>query len=109
MISRFFCCECGQEGIPIFRKPSCKRERGHLKNLFCVHCGRETNHVEIKENDFEYTYEDFEKEFKLGRFINGKRTPINELQYCSNINCNRYVNGKCWDAANISNCKYKEG
>ena len=50
MLSRFFCCECGQEGIPIFRKPSCKRERGHLKNLFCVHCGRETNHVEIKEN-----------------------------------------------------------
>ena len=43
----FFCCNCGRLGLPIARPTARKRERGHLKNLYCVHCKQEYNHVEI--------------------------------------------------------------
>ena len=43
----FFCCNCGRLGLPIARPAARKRERGHLKNLYCVYCKQEYNHVEI--------------------------------------------------------------
>ena len=51
-ISTFKCTECGKEGIPISRKQSNQRESGHLKKIYCVHCKKETNHVEIREFDY---------------------------------------------------------
>ena len=46
--SRFFCVECGNEGIPVLRKKGFQRKEGHLKKLFCVFCNEETNHEEMK-------------------------------------------------------------
>lgn len=109
MISRFFCCECGKEGIPIVRKSCAKRESGHLKKLFCIFCGKETNHAEIKDCDSKYTVEDFNLEFNLGRFVNGLRVSISDLAGCTKGDCKYNINGKCWDAANTNNCKYKVG
>lgn len=108
-LSRFFCCECGKEGIPIIRKNCSKRESGHLKKLFCIFCGKETNHAEIKDCDNKYTVEDFNLEFSLGRFVNGLRVPISDLISCTKGDCKYNIDGKCWDAANINNCKYKVG
>ncbi len=51
-ISTFKCTVCGKEGIPISRKQSNQRESGHLKKIYCVHCKKETNHVEIREFDY---------------------------------------------------------
>ena len=51
-ISTFKCTECGKEGIPISRRQSNQRESGHLKKIYCVHCKKETNHVEIREFDY---------------------------------------------------------
>ena len=51
-ISTFKCTECGKEGIPISRKQNNQRESGHLKKIYCVHCKKETNHVEIREFDY---------------------------------------------------------
>jgi hypothetical protein len=51
-ISTFKCTECGKEGIPLSRKQSNQRESGHLKKIYCVHCKKETNHVEIREFDY---------------------------------------------------------
>ena len=48
--SRFFCTQCGREGIPIQRKKGSQKERGHLKKLYCIYCNEQVNHVEIKEN-----------------------------------------------------------
>lgn len=51
-ISNFKCTVCGKEGIPIGRRQSRQREFGHLKKLYCIHCKKETNHVEIRGFDY---------------------------------------------------------
>mgnify|MGYP001218418292 CR=1 FL=1 len=51
-ISTFKCTVCGKEGIPLSRRQSNQREPGHLKKIYCVHCKRKTNHVEIREFDY---------------------------------------------------------
>lgn len=65
--SHFYCTQCGQEGIPIRRVRGQERKAGHLKILYCIHCGKTINHVEVKENS-NYTYMDFKKEFESGVF-----------------------------------------
>lgn len=76
--SRFFCTKCGREGIPIIRKQGKIREAGHLKKLYCIYCGEEVNHAEVREIGG-YTYEDFKEEFEAGRFIDGAREEIKDL------------------------------
>jgi hypothetical protein len=95
-ISRFFCCGCGQEGIMIPRKVGNQRKKGHLKKIYCVRCG-EFNHVEIQPSS-SYTVENFKEEFNLGRFVNGERVPIAELDNCKEEKCDYCKNGKCWNA-----------
>ena len=51
-VNAFKCTVCGKEGIPISRKQSNQRESGHLKKIYCIHCKKETNHVEIREFDY---------------------------------------------------------
>lgn len=71
--SEFYCTQCGSKGIPVLRKRGQEREAGHLKNLFCLTCGKEQNHVECKPYT-RYTHEDFLIEFENGNFDkNGKR------------------------------------
>lgn len=105
--SRFFCTQCGKEGIPVQRKIGKMREQGHLKKLYCLYCATETNHAEIREN-CGYTYDDFKEEFELGRFKeDGTREKVNDLWGCSNASCPFNKNGKCWNANNSADCKYK--
>lgn len=66
-LHQFFCTKCGHEGIPIQRPTANKKEKKHLKKLFCSRCQSETNHCEIAPNGF-YGVSDFEKDFVLGRF-----------------------------------------
>lgn len=68
----FYCCECGNKGIPIARKINKIKEPGHLKKIFCLNCNKETNHVECRELNG-YTYKDFLFEFEKGNFENGLR------------------------------------
>ncbi len=73
MASRFFCTKCGKEGICLARKKGSKREKGHLKRLYCIHCKEEINHAEVTE-DGDYTLQDFQREFEQGVFNEeGKR------------------------------------
>ena len=67
-ISEFYCTQCGQKGIMIPRKANAQREPGHLKNMYCIHCRKENNFVEIRPFGQEYLYEDFLLEFKNGNF-----------------------------------------
>ena len=71
--SDFYCTNCGKKNISILRKVGKQREIGHLKKLYCFHCGQEVNMVEIKHGSSQYTIEDFEIEFNFGNFINGER------------------------------------
>lgn len=65
--SNFYCTCCGRKGIPILRKIGKEKEPGHLKKLYCLYCGREVNHVEIKPNG-KYTLNDFNIEYQYGNF-----------------------------------------
>ena len=35
---RFFCTNCGREGLPLARKTGHQHQKGHLKNLYCPWC-----------------------------------------------------------------------
>lgn len=104
--SRFFCTECGNEGIPIMRPAGQQREPGHLKKLYCIHCKKEVNHAEVREIGG-YTEEDFRKEFELGRFKDGQRVEGKNLLLCSNVTCPFNIKGKCWNSNNSNDCGYK--
>ncbi len=69
-ISRMFCCNCGKEGVPITRRPGHYREAGHLKKLYCIHCGKDWNHVEVRSMYSDYNYEDFKLEMEYHNFDN---------------------------------------
>lgn len=71
--SDFYCTKCGKKGIPIIRRAGQQREVGHLKSLFCLNCGKEQNHAEVRSFG-SYTYKDFLLEYNNGNFDeNGKR------------------------------------
>lgn len=73
-MSSFYCTQCGSEGIPIQRPVGNEREKGHLKKLYCLCCKKETNFVEIRTNNYKYTYKDFLNEFLGENFdSNGNR------------------------------------
>lgn len=71
-ISDFYCTECGKQGVSLPRCTGERRKGGHLKKLYCLHCQKETNFVEITAKGF-YDYETFLIEFNSGNFVNGKR------------------------------------
>lgn len=69
----FYCTQCGNKNIPVWRKEGEMRESGHLKKLYCINCLKETNHVEVRELG-KYKYKDFLIEFNGGNFNEeGKR------------------------------------
>lgn len=105
--SRFFCTQCGREGISVTRKKGQERKSGHLKKLFCLYCQDEVNHAEIRPHVDTYTYEDFKEEFEKGRFKDGVRSSIDELYGCTKTNCPFNVNGKCWNSNGSAHCPHK--
>lgn len=50
-ISYFVCPECGKT-LPLPRPKSCKRNKGHVKDLFCVYCGKVVKTTEIRSGDY---------------------------------------------------------
>ena len=105
-ISKFFCTNCGNEGIPIYRKQGQERKSGHLKKLYCLHCGEEVNHAEIREVGG-YNIDDFQQEYNLGRFVDGNRIAIKDLLDCSCNSCPFNVNGKCWNSNWSNDCGHR--
>ena len=67
VINDFYCVKCGNKGLSLARKKGQQREPGHLKRLFCLKCGREVNHVEVKATG-EYTLNHFLAEKEYGNF-----------------------------------------
>lgn len=67
-ISEMYCTCCGKKGISIPRKNNKFRKSGHLKKLYCIYCGAEKNHVEIRPIYDDYAHKDFELEMKYNNF-----------------------------------------
>lgn len=105
-ISDFYCTECGKKGLPIARRAGAQRESGHLKKLYCIYCGREVNHAEVRPFG-EYNYEDFKMEFELGRFVDGLKVPISELIECTKEVCEYNVDGRCWNCQKDFKCIHR--
>ena len=74
---RFFCVNCGKEGLPIYRSLAKQRGKMHRKKLYCIYCAQEVNMVEC------YSEEDVEK-FKRN-YENGvyKDEAEQSIVYCS--------------------------
>lgn len=51
-ISRCRCPKCGEK-FPIPRRDNRKRPRGHIKTIYCPFCRKETDMIEIRDEDFE--------------------------------------------------------
>ena len=66
-VHRFFCMNCGREGIPLSRRISGQKERFHRKKLYCIYCRQEVNHVECKT---EQDVMDFKINFENGVYEN---------------------------------------
>ena len=65
-VSDFYCVRCGGKGMPLPRKDAKRREEGHLKKMYCIHCKMETNHREIRAFDYSYTHEDLMEDIAAG-------------------------------------------
>lgn len=62
----FYCIHCGNKGVPISRKAGKMREKGHYKNLYCIHCKDYTRHLEIHNED---QAQDFKTNFVKGVYV----------------------------------------
>ena len=47
----YFICPCCGNSLPLARKKSCKRNKGHIKDLFCVYCNKIVKTVEVRQGD----------------------------------------------------------
>ena len=48
--SYFICPECGGT-FPLPRKKSKRRDKGHIKDLYCVYCGKVVKTTEVRCGD----------------------------------------------------------
>ena len=61
-IHKFYCLNCGREGLPVWRNPGQRRKQLHRKKLYCPWCKATLNHIEITSAEEEEKFkEDFSK------------------------------------------------
>ena len=63
----FYCPICGNVTIPVFRKKGSQREKFHRKLLYCYHCKKDVNTVEVR-NEIEKM--EFKSNFQNGVYAN---------------------------------------
>ena len=67
VIHNFYCINCGNRGIELYRNRGYQYGKGHRKKLYCIHCQAEVNHIECKTPEEEY---EFKKNFENGVYKN---------------------------------------
>lgn len=73
----FFCINCGQKNVPLFRNRGFRHKKHHRKKLYCPFCKTEVNHIECK--DYE-EIEDFLEKFKNGEYQNEAKESLSFLR-----------------------------
>lgn len=60
-INKFMCPLCGKETVPIIRKTSRQRQKGHRKWLYCPWCKKTVNTYECRNHqelqEFKHQYD----------------------------------------------------
>jgi len=74
---KFFCIQCGQEGIPLARKKNRKRERFHRKVMYCYHCHEDINHVECRDEE---DIRIFKENFRNGVYQNECKESLDHVR-----------------------------
>lgn len=82
-----YCTNCGKFNMTISKKVGRKKEKGHLKKLYCVNCKKECNCAEVLRTNFSYQKSDFLLEYKIGNFYNGNRL-IEFNKFKTLVKCN---------------------
>ena len=54
-MSDFYCQSCGCK-LSLPRKKSSRRERGHIKTMWCPTCQCEQDFIEVRAEDFSLDY-----------------------------------------------------
>lgn len=67
----FYCIHCGNKGINVMRNDGQMRKKGHLKNLYCIHCHKITRHYEVYDSEDKNK---FIEKFNNGDFVNDIET-----------------------------------
>lgn len=75
---KFYCMNCGRQGIPIARKRGHLHKSAHRKKLYCIWCKCEVNHMEIRNAEEEA---EFLENFKNGVY---KDEVADSLAVCGN-------------------------
>ena len=70
---RFFCLNCGNEGIPLIRKNNHFYGKFHRKKLYCLHCKLEVNHMECRSEE---EIQEFKENFANGDYIEEAKESI---------------------------------
>ena len=89
-IHEFYCTQCGKCGIPVPRKLGYLRECGHLKMLYCIFCGKVTNHAECISGSA-YSAKNFMEEFQSGNFDEEGNRKLNLTQWKKENNKQKFT------------------
>lgn len=73
----FYCINCGNKGIPLFRQTGHKHKKMHRKKLYCIYCKEEINHIECKSLE---EIEEFKKNFENGVYQNEAEESLASLR-----------------------------
>lgn len=74
---RFFCMNCGKEGIPISRNRGRDRGKFHRKVLYCPNCKKTVNHIECRDDE---EIVQFKNNFEQGIYINEVQESLKFMQ-----------------------------
>lgn len=89
IVHEFYCTQCGERGIPVYRKYGQFRKVGHLKKLYCLSCGKETNHAECISAS-KYDSNMFFEEYKSGKsdyYLRKDKRITNEQKNTQSAGC----------------------
>ena len=81
-VHRFYCLQCGREGIPLARPVSTTRSAYHRKKLYCPWCKETLNFIEIR-NEKERL--EFVEAFDAGDFVEEAKESIEVANHEYNL------------------------
>lgn len=61
----FYCLNCGQKNVDLYRKKEKLKGKGHKKVLYCPYCRQRLNHLECRNDEEVF---EFKRKFQNGDY-----------------------------------------